>query len=487
MAIIRMDRMGNVCFLDDNENEIEDFYEIQDIKKYSNWKEIVYKQSINLINQVNQNIENGRNIYTKTEKLITQDEIKQKISQIKLEEYIIPDFVSLSEDKIRSLAYDKAETEAKSHISLFPPMTFKTRRKNYIENLIPQIEEEIKKQDKEKREKYYNEQNKVKREKDLFFQKEYQEKRAAFEKYITTDEDCIYKELIRLYGTNEEREEKEATYIYMGDYFIANFWVVKYEHGMIKACIILPIPSDIEDRKANMLASNKISVKIRSEDDIIEDWHLCCCGCILNAFSKLFNVNTNINSIEIESIYFLNDEAIGDDKQYNYDNTFFTREDFSKLNISAINPIKTIERFHKDVNISEKESYYNNESDYIQSMEKNAGNVKYSESYSSPNYFDETSINIICSCLSEIISQFGTDYLYKENSRIFHNICNDLYPNNKEEIDFLIDLSEEGILEELLLNKFKENFTTRILTIGSNYANNEILALFLERLSQIFS
>jgi len=119
--------------------------------------------------------------------------------------------------------------------------------------------------------------------------------------------------------------------------------------------------------------------------------------------------------------------------------------------------------------------------------EKNAGNVKYSESYSSPNYFDETSINIICSCLSEIISQFGTDYLYKENSRIFHNICNDLYPNNKEEIDFLIDLSEEGILEELLLNKFKENFTTRILTIGSNYANNEILALFLERLSQIFS
>ena len=486
MAIISMDRMGNVRFLDENEHEITDYYEIQDIKKYSNWKEIVYKQSLDLINKFDNNIAQTRNIYKETDKLITKEEIKAKISEIKLQEYIIPDYPKRPEESLKNQAYNIANKEVKTHISLFPPLTFKARKRKYIEERIPTILEELSLKEKEDESKYYSEQRNVKLQKDTLYKQEYTAKVREYEKYISKDETLINIELKRLYGKDEEREDLDSCFFYLGESPIACLNFYHFSNGNLKAWLVLPKQSMIENRKATMLASNKVSVKFRRAEEIIEDWHLCCCGLILNAFAKLFNVNTNIHSIELESIYFQKDEAIGEDKECTYDNTFFTRENFSQLNISAINPIKTIERFHKNENINEKIND-NNESDFRQNEDKANNRIQYSESYVSPDCLDEASINMICSCLSEIISQFGTDCLYKDNSKKFHNICNDLYPDNKDEIDFLMDLSEEGILEELLLKKFKDNFTTRLLTIGSNYTNNEILSIFLERLSQMFS
>ncbi|MBQ8678518.1 MAG: hypothetical protein IJ530_02020 [Treponema sp.] len=478
MAIISMDRMGNVRFLDDNENEITDYYELQEVKKYTNWKEIVYNQSLNLIDEIDKNIAEARNFYLKTEKLITEDEIRAKIAEIKLQEYVIPEYSGLSEQTIKSKALTLAYDAAVKNVSGFLPWKVKAERQKYVDGHVLEILEILKKEEEENKKRFYEEAKKTKQRMDAQYIAEYDKKRAELEKIITDDDEKIFSVVEKACKEDSFRILNKETN------FVSIIRLHSYSDKKCKILLLLPNIIDIENRTAKMLSSGKASVKIRKFEEVESDFNICSCGIILNVAAKIFNLNTNLKSVEIYSYYSLTNEATGQDENYDYENTFFTRQDFEHLNVSALNPVKTIEIFHKDI-VDENESYSNSENQDHDDISDDSFSIKQEiENY----LFDDNSISVISSCLSQIAEKFDMSIFYKENLKKLISVCRDFYPNSEEEIAFLKILCEEGILESLARKDVDRDFCIQFLAKiqGENYVDEDSGSLLLEKLILLF-
>lgn len=469
MAIISMDRMGNVSFLDEYENEITDYYELQEVKKYTNWKEIVYNQPLNLIEEIDKNIEEARNFYLKTEKLITEDEIHAKIAEIKLGECIIPEYTGLSEQTLESKAHALAFDEAVKNISGFLPWKVKSERQKYVDEHISEILEKLKNEEKAKESQYYENAEKIKQIMNVQYKADYDRQKAELEKFIVNDDEKIIQQLKEfIKPENNDRFIRGESFAgSIGIFFNPdNSWIV---------FLGLPDISVVENRTAKMLSSGKVSVKNRNSKEIIADYHLICAGMILVAASKVFNINTNISEIKIHSIYSLIDESTGQDTTCVYENTFFTRQEFENLNISALNPVKTIERFHTDILFEDENQSEESESTKIYSLNDSENHL-----------FDTDSISVVVSCLSQITEKFDTSIFYKENLKKLVSVCKDFCPNSDVEVDFIKALCEEGLLEELARKELSSDFFKRFLSIGNTFCDEEDLETFVIKGEQIF-
>lgn len=490
MAIISMNGWGEVKFLDNNENEITDYYEIQDLKRNTNWKEIVYNQSLELINEINKNIDEERSFYLKTEKLINENEIFKKISDLKLKEYKIPEYPGkLSSGFMTQNALEVTKKNAKKNVSIFPLRNRKKRIETYIKDNFPKILTDFENSEKDKETAYFEIQKKIKAQKDSEFKIEYDKRKSELEKFITTDDKTIESSL-----TDIGLRDLEGNGILKLSVGFACFQCVDYSNKSCKIILFVPDVFSLEDRSAKMLASGKISVKKRNFRDMESDWNLFCCGAILNVAAKIFNLNTNIKSVEIESHYTIENEVTGQNEEYKYENTFFSREDFKNLNIHALNPIKTIQFYHKDNDdvlesddLDENEQYETNNLNTINVSDDNSENEDISGDSNKLLPEEAESLTIINNCLEKVSNNFDSDIFYQENSKKFLAACRDFYPDYDVETNFLGNLSEAGILEQLARKKLEEDFLLQFIETVKNFSDDgKVLAYIFIILELIF-
>lgn len=146
----------------------------------------------------------------------------------------------------------------------------------------------------------------------------------------------------------------------------------------------------------------------------------------------------------------------------------------------------------KKVTKAEEEKLYNKYfADEIKLIKENIGietenKINNTNEFVDNDLFDKDSIKIIASCLSKIKKEFGIEIFSKKNLRKFINICKDFCPNKDTEIDFIKQLCEAGLLEELAKNKLKKNFYERFYNVSDSFITRKKIASFISKFEKLF-
>lgn len=96
------------------------------------------------------------------------------------------------------------------------------------------------------------------------------------------------------------------------------------------------------------------------------------------------------------------------------------------------------------------------------------------------------SIDIISDCLLQINEEFGKEVFYVKNTKKVQSICKDLYPKNDDEISFIMQLCQNGLLEQLSKKKLEIDFFDNILRIGKQYTDKTNIGILIMKFETIF-
>lgn len=446
MVTIGIDNQTGEIIFEENGNRIYDPSQITYIKRHSNWKEKVFELSSNLKETIDNNIETKRTIYKQIPKMLTENDIRSKVSNLNCNYYIMSSYTHKAESSIKSAAYDAARKYAECNAS----KSIFTRNKqinDLCNKKLPEFVDFFKSKDTDEEEKFYREEKKIKTQKDSEYKTQYENDKNDLLKYITDDEKQI---------NNSVRNcVKEIDNI-----IVSNCFYKSFPSNSCTIFITLPDSSCIEQRIGNILASGKISIKQRKVNEIQDDWYLYCNGLILYIAGKVFNVNTCIKNIIILAEYSKLNTAFGSRQNVIFAKCEFNRSEFSKINFSNINPIDTIKAFSNN-NITETQQVTSKNK--IQKSKSPFEIECYSE-------LSNNSLNIIVTGLKSLFSRYGESiFEEKAKSRLLSAI-KDIFPKNEAEKQIVEMLINEncfsGFIDSASKSKAESNIK-KILSANS--------------------
>lgn len=417
MATITMNEMGEVIF-EEYGRRITDPSEITYIKRHSDWKTKVYKLSIELMNQINDEIEKNITIHCSTPKMISENEIQTKINSLYCNSYIITNYSKASFQEINN----KAITDANRYADV-NTKNEKFWKKNKLKKELAaaKLQEFIdfySDKDADSEAKYYEEENQKKLKRDAEYLREYESKKRALEDIITDNEKLINSQLddcFRSLATSSLPAFKIKG---------------SYNKSLNNTCIIsleLPSKDCIDTRKGNMLASGKISVKARPAKDILSDWNVCCYGLILNIVGHIFNVNTSIKTVRISTQYNDLNRTTGYTETKSFADCCFERNSFSSINFSNIDPEMTVNSFA----IKTKTSPIPKQTKPSSAKPAKVKKAKYEIDES--DELNNVSLDIIYNGIKVLSDRYTISILSDENKNRLLGAIKDILPKNEAE------------------------------------------------------
>ena len=328
---------GNeIVSLFQNGNEIKDDSLLRKIKKDVSFKEnldkVRQKAFSNVVNQTNIFVE----IYKHSEKMTDWKKISNEVVESKPLKYIRKNFHLKAPEK--NEVTNTLQLEAKQKVKgLFG---LKKKRQNYVDGHIESRFKEL----------YMN----WKKEKEAFESKEdiieAQENQINHQNY-----DCWIKEMRRLLSPDvtyvEERLEDLFSEIQLPVDFSISFEVRNGGHTVVLD-VDLPEIEDFPSKKAQKLASGKISIKDKTLKEKKEDYFTSIAGISIFFASIAYSAAPIIEDIIVSGYTQRVNKATGNiEDQYVY-SVRYIKNKFSQLNFKNINPGETLQAFEHQINLS---------------------------------------------------------------------------------------------------------------------------------------
>jgi len=121
--------------------------------------------------------------------------------------------------------------------------------------------------------------------------------------------------------------------------------------GILNVDLDLPEIEDLPSKKANLLASGKVSMKEKTQKELKEEYAMCVCGLAYYFAGIFFNVSPKIYQIVISGYTQRLDKKTGHEiDEYIY-SIKFNRDLFEKLAIEKINPVLGFENFENHIDL----------------------------------------------------------------------------------------------------------------------------------------
>lgn len=275
-------------------------------------------------------------IHKHSEKMTDWNAIAVKVSEAKPDVYEVKSFDKKCPEKDE--IYSNLESEAKKNIKgLFG---VKKKRKEYIDINIDQ--------------EYSVSVSNWSKEKEEFDKKEKDEERKENKRYLE-EYNAWIKEMERLLNPDvpyiEERLEDIFSEIQLPADFSISFQI-KNDGNDILLDIDLPEIEDFPSKKAQKLASGKISVKDKTQKELKEDYFTSIAGIGIYITSIAFSAAPKIETITASGYTQRVNKATGNiEDEYVY-SVKFNSTKFGKLNFDAIDPKFTIQDFENRMTVS---------------------------------------------------------------------------------------------------------------------------------------
>lgn len=284
-------------------------------------------------------------IYKQTPQLITKEEVineKNDTSEIKQKFYRPKRFELPHPDE--SKLYDEAYTwaiENTKNVNVF------NRKKKINEATKEKLEELFNASKQEwinKKNDFLEQERKIKELKDREFEKEYQNDIAnrdkIYETILNPDDNYI-----------DETIGYVLSQINLPVDFSIDYSVTNKE---IELDIDLPEIEDFPQNTCSILSSGKLSIKNKTVSDLNKDYATSVTGMAFFFAGTLFNISPKIEVIKIKGYTQRISKKTGNiEDQYVY-SINFTRNIFSSLNISNIEPLEAISNFENKIDITSK-------------------------------------------------------------------------------------------------------------------------------------
>ena len=269
---------------------------------------------------------------------ITQEEVENKIKNLKSKKYTRQTF------NVPKPTKDTIEKALKEEsIELFNSLWFwknqKNRRKFVTENLESRLEKSIKDWEKAKKAqedntKHFEKQFNIQQEKQIKEEKELLQHNIEGKEYVVLNN---FQDIL-----NEIEIKPEFHVDFTYDENNRTFFID----------LDLPEIEDLPKEKSSLLKSGKLSVKEKSDKILREEYAICVTGLAFLISGVAFMSAAGIEKVKISGYTQRLDKATGitnDDYIYSI---VFDREKFRQINYPEINPIYAFDNFENDMNLS---------------------------------------------------------------------------------------------------------------------------------------
>lgn len=453
MINICIDKQTGEIIFEENGNRIYDPSQITYIKRHSNWKAKVFELSTNLKNEIDESIERNQTIHYQVPKLIDYFEIKNKIDNLNCNSYIIIDFSKRKDEDIRKDAQiaSRKYAECNANSNIF-------KKKKHIQELynkkLPEFINFYKAKDADKESKYYADENKIKTQKDAEYKKVYENEKKELSKFITLDERLIVTKVTECINSISKAKVP---------FSLLSCKYNKLPNYTCDISIHLPNDSCIEHRIGNILASGKISIKQRKQNDIKDDWKMCCSGLILFIVANVFNQNTCIQNVNISAKYKELNTAYGSQSLVDFACCNFDRNSFERINFKNINPFDTIKAF--SIGNTPKTN----------ATKQQTENTKAKSPFVIECYAElsSNSISIIFTGLKDLFSRYGKSIFEASEKNRFLSAVKDIFPKNEAERQIIELLVNNDCFSKFILSSQKDNAEKTIRKIIVENGLNE--------------
>jgi hypothetical protein len=331
---ITLDEDGKPIIKDNRGNIIFDENTLKQIKRQDSYKDVVRKLIISRKEEIEKANYAFLDIYKLTPLLQEHKSIESKLNDIKFQEYIKTPYP----EDAPSLEKIKFELESKKNSPINKLLFWKKDKNNGLDPQMIYLEKLNKwKQDKAA----FEEKESIKKEREDTKNRDfYENERRKWNEEISNSEEIVSKKIQEFLADLTLPVEFSIDY----DYF--------KESKSVYVDLDLPEIEDLPKHKATISASEKLSIKSKTNKELKGDYARCVIGMALFFAGNFFNMNQNIEYIVISGYTQRISKKSGNiEDEYIY-SIRFDRKSFGKLRIASIDPIEAVDNFERIINIA---------------------------------------------------------------------------------------------------------------------------------------
>ena len=401
--------------------------------------------------EIEENLSLCRNVHKRAPKVITEQEVKAELANIKCETYDIPQYNKKTNDELVHLAENACMNYAIANASknLF-------KRGKSIETIFSLKREEFinfyenKEEDQEN--DYYASQKKIKQTKDAEFKADYDKKCEPYLDLIVDDEAKINLKLTECFDSIDSFHKDLPVFTVSGNY-------KSKKNNTCEITILLPSADDCIDQR-KILPSGNISSKTRDYTDIRQDYDIFMSGVAMYVSGKVFNVNTSIENIHITA---KGKDTIGMDVFAYY---IVNRQQFSSIDFSLLqsDDFRLRYLFHSPTKPkvrvpinqasgtnAQKRTYAKTSTKKQPSKVKTSANKKKSQQeISEKDELTAKSLDLVFSVLNLLFTNYGLEIFESKSRTRLLNAIRDLLPKNDGERELIEMLVSYYALSDML-------------------------------------
>jgi len=335
---VGIDDDGNYFIKDNNGNIITDDSLLRKIKRTDVYKNKILELSERFANNKNIETESFVEIYKKSEKVVTEADIKEQLANLKPQKYIKKDYSGREPDEL--VIKSDVESEARINIRSIAFWTLKKKRTEYFERVFPEkMQKEINIYNYNKS-KFNENEELIEKEKNQEYLEAYQSQQMYFQDYINGSKYFVENSIDSFLESITLPVNFEVSYEY------------NQENSILKVDLDLPEIEDLPTSKVTTLSSGKVKLKDKTQKEIKEQYLICVTGLAFFFASHLFNISTNIKELLISAYTQRISKKTGViNDEYVY-SVLFTRDKFTEINIENIVPYLAIEDYKHSINYS---------------------------------------------------------------------------------------------------------------------------------------
>ncbi len=330
--VLSLDEIGKPIIKDKNGNIINEESILKQLRRQEGYKEALKKLVLSRREEIEKSNCDFIEIYKRTPLILEEMSAKEKLSQLKFEEYTLENFQK-NEPSIEEI---RANIESKS--------------RNPINKLLF-----WKKSDKSDPNSVYERELKI-----------WQEEKLAFEDQEKQKKEIEDRKRRELYNQQKRELEGELADFgnsisskldkFLNDLMLPVEFSIDYqyyqENKILYVDLDLPEIEDMPQKKAIVSSSGKLIIKPKTNKELKEDYARCVIGLGFYLAGNFFNMIQDIKNITISGYTQRLSKKSGNiEDEYIY-SIKFNKKIFKNLNMLLIDPIVAIQNFEHIINIT---------------------------------------------------------------------------------------------------------------------------------------
>lgn len=328
---LSMDDKGKVELYDSNDNLITDRSTIRRIKATTEYKEEVESLNIQrmkkideLVKQSQEELDKYINIYKLTPTVRDITQFEKEIERLKPKKYIITEYSKVKPDE--ESARQELEIEAKDNIKGFFLFVGKKRRQYVEDHYQERLEKELE-QWNEENEQHIEQEEVKKKELDLQFQKEYEQKKTR----LINKMNGVEKDILEMFDK------------WVSSISLPVEMYINYEWNSLDKSFNLDVDlPEIEDLPSTIMiknASGNIKEKKKTQAELRKEYAQVVFGLAMYISGHVFNISPVISKIQISG-YTQRKKKTGDIFDCYVYSLKFNRSDFEHKRMSNVDPVE---------------------------------------------------------------------------------------------------------------------------------------------------